>query len=102
MTKISQCNQCQIGKGVHCEYYFPFDDSDCTHFKLGENKAQEKRLSLSKYGYYLLLIACYLIVRSIGDGTLISCMKFCLFVVLDCFIVLQKFCLLEALNCFII
>ena len=66
MTKISQCNQCQIGKGVHCEYYFPFDDSDCTHFKLGENKAQEKRLSLSKYGYYLLLIACYLIVRSIG------------------------------------
>ena len=67
MTKISQCNKCQIGKGVHCDYYFPFDDSDCTHFKLEEDKVQEKHFSVSKYSCYLLVVVCYLIVSCIGE-----------------------------------
>lgn len=38
MTKISQCNECKIGKGVHCGYYNPLDDSDCPQYTFGEEK----------------------------------------------------------------
>lgn len=86
MTKISQCNKCQIGKGVHCDYYFPFDDSDCTHLKLGEDKAQEKQFSVSKYSCYLLIVV-YLIVSCIGEWSFSLAYRALPIGVLNCFII---------------
>ena len=32
MSKLSQCNKCVIGTGIHCEYYQSYSSNKCPHF----------------------------------------------------------------------
>ena len=32
MSKLSQCNKCVIGTGIHCEYYQFYSSNECPHF----------------------------------------------------------------------
>lgn len=64
MTKLSQCNECQIGEGIHCEHYKPMDDTNCSFFKTETDQSDKQ----TNYGLYavIVFIAC-IIGRCIGE-----------------------------------
>ena len=83
MTKVAQCSKCRIGKGVHCEYYRPTDDSDYSHFVLGIDRAADNNKAFVwKYIWYVAIVACWVVGACMEDWCFAYIGGFILFLVL--------------------